>query len=556
MALFGLLTWANAALGQATNIPVVPTGALPTDVTPIRIREERELFRPGPSLYLFQRLPANLWFNTSSEINLRYESNVFLTANQPKRDMVFRTFPNVTVGYNFLKNVGVYSNYFMIKDIYADTAPGTAHLTQPVTQSVSLGVRHNRQIGQNNLQFDMQARELWQARKLHQFDYLPGFLLSRPLGKNTFGFINLQLQMRGGQPFVAPTRELDPFYTFGVLRSFGIYTLSVTNTFITDFRSPPFNHSVPMHSNYEDITDVEIYRPILKRYSNVVAFVRAEPIWNWHSNRQAGLSGFDFRVYSGIRIQFAKPPVGSLINQMRKGLKSNPDNPTGAPENAPIPPAGTVQPIPNSSLPGDNNVASKSVQAVVASSAKPSSAKRPVKLSFMDKLKQIALGPADAPETQNPILMIPNQFDPTGPMIPTWAPTAPPISQWSQVQQAQQSQQSQQQSPQSQQTIPVVLRGKMESESTSKPTSKPGESRIPLPDNDGLDAATSNRTAPSNPGGQPLSTSEIPNSNIADSPNKTAVFTSNLDLGKTLDSSDDFLRSRSLLPLVQFAKID
>lgn len=430
LALSGLINIfsGGCALAQVIpTVPVVPTGPLPTDVTPIRLREERELLRPGPSLYLFQQLPSNLWFNTSSEVNLRYESNVFLTATQPKRDIVFRTFPNMTVGYNFLKNTGVYTNYFMIKDVYADTAPGIVHLTLPTTQSLSLGFRHNRQIRHTNVQFDFQSRELWQNRGLRQFDYIPGMLLTRSLTPHTYGFINLQLQMRGGTPFVAPTRELDPFYTIGVLRSFGLWTLSVTDTFITDFRDPPFKNSIPQHSNVEMISDIEIYHPIVKRYPNVVGFLRAEPIWNWHSNRTPGLSGFDFRLYSGIRVTFAKPAIGGMVNQMRKEVQEDPANKNAGPPGG----AAPGQPIPNSSVPAEpgprvaeaGSSGSNSPQALA--NRQIETEKSTKKNSLFQKLLGLA-GPANAQPAQSPIIMIQNTMNPFGPMIPTLAPQQPP----------------------------------------------------------------------------------------------------------------------------------
>jgi len=421
------LTQPGGAIAQTAPAPVVPTGPLPTDVTPIRLREESEMFRPGPSLYLFKKLPANLWFNTSTEVNMRFESNVFLTANQPRRDIVFRVFPNMTVGYNFFKNTGIYTNYFMIKDVYGDTGPGTARLTLPTTQSLSIGARHSRQVGRTNVQFDLQARELWQQSRLHQFDYIPGMLLSRSLTPHTFGFINIQMQMRGGNAFVAPTRELDPFYTVGILRSLGATTLSVTDTFITNFRDPTFSHSVPAHGNDEMIADIELFRPIVKRYPNVVGFIRAEPIWNWHSNRTAGLSGFDFRLYSGIRIAFAKPAVGSIMNQMRKEFKNPPSNgvqdvptPSGAPS--------TGQPVPNSSLPSSDTTKVAFSEEESFANLRPALANEAIKrkparkTSLLEKFKSLARQD-DSVSAQSPIMMIQNPMDPFGPQIPTWAPT-------------------------------------------------------------------------------------------------------------------------------------
>jgi hypothetical protein len=418
-----ILTQPGGALAQ--NAPAVPVGPLPTDVTPIRLREESEMFRPGPSLYLFQKLPANLWFNTSTEINMRFESNVLLTANQPIRDIVFRTFPNMTVGYNFFKNTGIYTNYFMIKDVYGDTAPGTARLTLPTTQSVSLGVRHSRQVGKTNVQFDLQARELWQQSRLHQFDYLPGMLLSRSLTPHTYGFINLQMQMRGGEAFVAPTRELDPFYTVGILRSFGRTTLSVTDTFITNFRDPTFANSVPAHGNDEMIADIELFRPIVKRYPNVVGFVRAEPIWNWHSDRTAGLSGFDFRLYSGIRIAFAKPAVGSIMNQVRKEFKTPPPSPQESPTSPDAPATG---PMPNSALPSSDSATIALSEEESFAQLRPALANESIKikpshkLTLFEKFKALA-HQDDSVSGRSPIMMIQNPMDPFGPQIPTWAPS-------------------------------------------------------------------------------------------------------------------------------------
>jgi hypothetical protein len=356
LAYIAIVLCCNApALAQTA--PAVPTGPLPTDLTPIRLREERELFQPGTAFYAFQKLPANFWFNISAEENQRFESNVFLTANQPRRDYVFRSFPNTTVGYNVTKNTGVYINYFLIKDVYNDIA----RLTIPTTQSLSLGLRRTHQLGsRTSVQFDFQARELWQAKRLHQFDYIPGMLITRVLTPKTVMFVNIQMQMRGGDAFVAPTREIDPFYTVGFLRSFGLWTLSISDTFITDYRSPAFHHSVPKQSNAEMISDIEIYHPLWKKHPGVVAFVRAEPIWNWASNRAVGLSGFDFRLYSGLRLQVSKPPLTGMISQMRKELKVTDPN---APSNAAPPSSDPSNPAPPNSSPSSPSTPAPSTPA-------------------------------------------------------------------------------------------------------------------------------------------------------------------------------------------------
>jgi hypothetical protein len=349
--------------------PIVPTGPLPTDLTPVRLREERELFKPGPTFYLFQKLPANLWVNVSAETNLRFESNVFLTASHPKADIVYRTFPNITLGYNFLKNTGIYTNYFLIKDVYG--GQGTFnHLTIPTNQSLSLGFRHTENWKNTYLQWDFQARELWQAKDLHQFDYIPGFFASRSIARqppqtpsahpvseafkrkligNTTLFTTLQMQLRGGHAFAAPTREIDPFYTLGLFRSWGNWVFSATETFITDFRDPPFRGSVPNHGNVESISDFELYHPLFKHHPSLVGFIRAEPIWNWRSDKAVGLSGFDFRLYSGIRLQASKTALGGTMDTLRKQLKDNEDAPNGQQQQTP--PAPGTNPTPTTPVP-------------------------------------------------------------------------------------------------------------------------------------------------------------------------------------------------------------
>jgi hypothetical protein len=68
------------------------------------------------------------------------------------------------------------------------------------------------------------------------------------------------------------------------------------------------------------ISDIEIYHPLFKHHPSLVGFMRAEPIWNWRSNRAVGLSGFDFRLYTGIRLQASKTSLGSNMDQLRKQL--------------------------------------------------------------------------------------------------------------------------------------------------------------------------------------------------------------------------------------------
>ncbi len=342
---------APISLPEVTPLPSL----YPTDVTHVGINREQELLRPGFTYYLFQKLPSNLWFNITAEESLRFESNVFFTKNHPRRDYVFRSMPNISLGYEGWKGINIYTNYFVIKDIFGQYPK----LTFPTTQSLSLGLRRDFTINQRTtFQLDCQARELWQSTRLRQFDYLPGMTLTRFVGTHGVLFFNSILQLRGGQPFVAPTREIDPFYTLGFVYTKGQWMFSNVGTLVTNFRHPPFNDSIPPVSNNSIIYDFEISHPVPKM-PYLVSFIRAEPIWNWHSHNYPGISGFDFRLFGGIRLTLAKPAYHTSIESLKQQLKELNLGPAGSPPSvapvqspSPLSPSAIPEPSPNYPEPG------------------------------------------------------------------------------------------------------------------------------------------------------------------------------------------------------------
>jgi hypothetical protein len=302
----------------ATQIAqTAPPQFLPTDVTPFTLSPNRNNFNPAYKFRLFQNLPERLWLDTSAEVSQRLDTNVFLTHGHYKGDYVFRVAPNVSVGYNVLKNTSVYANYFMIKDFFAYNTS----LTFPTNQSLSIGVNHNHQFGdKTTLQLDFQAREIWQASHLHQFDFIPGATLTHVVTPNNIVFVSALLQLRGKDYMVAPTREIDPFYTVGYICRRGAWTFIANDTLITNFRHPPFNDAIPPQSNVNMIADFEVNRPVVKQVPALVAFARAEPVWNWKGMKAPGLSGFDFRLYGGLRISASKPSYYSTIDNLRNEI--------------------------------------------------------------------------------------------------------------------------------------------------------------------------------------------------------------------------------------------
>lgn len=307
------------------TLPNLPS-LIPTDVTPIGLGRERDLLRPGRTFYLLQKLPSRMWINGSVEVSQRGETNVFFTNSNRKADYVFRALPNLSIGYRILPRTSIYTNYFVLKDVFADHG----RLSYPTTQSLAWGLRHEIPIrNRSTLQFDLQARELWQASHFRQFDFLPGVTLTHVLNPNTIAFGNIQLQLRGKSYFQAPTREIDPFYTLGILHKRGPYTFSFVDTLVCNYRN---GNAIPSQGNLAMIAQIEASREVSKKLPGLVTFVRAEPIFNWNSRGVQGISGFDFRIFGGLRYTFNKSATSVAMDQLRKQLQKSSVPPLAEPD--------------------------------------------------------------------------------------------------------------------------------------------------------------------------------------------------------------------------------
>jgi len=304
----------NSVLLAAVRLP--DSSITPTDQTPTHIGDERALFTPTFKLKALEVLPARMYFSSVTEVSQRFESNVLSNASNPKRDYVFRVLPNVTLGYTILPRTNVYANYFMIKDVFACTPL----LNRSTFHSISGGISHDLPLDRkSNLQLNFQARQLFQAVNLQQADLLPGITYTRALTPNAIGFFNTQLQMRSRNLFQGATREIDPFYTLGLVVRKRQWTLSSSATLVNNFRN---DSAIPPVSNKAIIGSIDLSRPVSqRRLPGLDAFVRAEPIWNWGSHRAPGLSGFDFRLFSGLRYSFSKPSIGPQMERLKRQLK-------------------------------------------------------------------------------------------------------------------------------------------------------------------------------------------------------------------------------------------
>ncbi len=307
----------------ATTSAPVPLAAvttpsvLPTDQTPVNTNALRTSpFGRETQFKILEALPSRFWFNSVVDVSQRLDTNVLFTYDRPKSNYAFRALPNITAGYNFWKLTSVYCNYFVIKDVFARYGN---QLNFPTIQSVSLGLRQEIPLGRRtNVVADFQARELWQTATIRQADLMPSINITRVVSPSTILFGGTLLQLRGQDYFQGAQREIDPFYTVGAIWRRGSWTMLLSDTLVNNFRR---SNAIPNKSNSAMIADLDISRPIIRSIPQVAMYVRVEPVWDFLGHKQPGLSGFDFRLYGGVRMTLNKPSYGSSIDRLRREIK-------------------------------------------------------------------------------------------------------------------------------------------------------------------------------------------------------------------------------------------
>ena len=355
-------TTTPSAVNIGNDIRTSPsTTILPTDVVPLAGDLERNSFGENLQLRILQRLPSRLYFSSSIEVTGRWESNPFqfptkrsllrqLPAPAVMRTLsardqasiydiigltgrsqgVFRALPNVSGGWTLGPHTRLFTNYFMIRDQLSHS-----NRLNTVIHSYAVGLQQDVPVGtKGSLQFEFQGRELWQLHQQSVFDFLPGITFSYIVTPRMVAFVNGLIQMRGKAPFQAPKKEIDPFYTWGLLYQKNGWTFSGSTTFVQNFREPFRGNATIPKNNYVLISDFEVARRVMKEYPGLQAFVRAEPIWNFHGSQTPGLSGMDFRLFAGMRFAMAKPALTATLQNIREQLQETepaPPTPSGKP---------------------------------------------------------------------------------------------------------------------------------------------------------------------------------------------------------------------------------
>jgi hypothetical protein len=329
---------------------IAQSSVLPTDVIPLPASLQRTSSLERVQYNLYRRLPQRLYFNVNVETSFRFETNPYqypkkrillsqfqsetagdaltddqLTAENSalakvgNRNAGFRVVPNITVGWALTPYTSVYGNYFLLRDVLLRN-----HDLSTTAQSLSYGLQRRINLTRGTqLTVDGQFREYYQTHTQPVFDFLPNMTLAQTITPRISAFLSAMLQLRGKRYFQAPTKEIDPFYTFGYFYQRGLWTYTNSGTLVQNFRQP-FGHNatIPVDS-YSIILDFEIARRLSRRYSAVQTFVRAEPIYNLHSQNRPGLAGTDFRLYWGVRVAFGKSPLSTDIEELRRQLRES-----------------------------------------------------------------------------------------------------------------------------------------------------------------------------------------------------------------------------------------
>jgi hypothetical protein len=351
---------------EPAAIPSIPRGTpttiLPTDVVPLPAAEQRMTVGENLQLRVLQRLPARSYFNLSCETSFRDETNPFQfptrrqfikrfmspppvfrelpllqqisqlhTLSQSNiNNVVFRVLPNVTGGWTITPKTRFFGNYFMIRDSLMHSVA-----LNTTIQSVAYGIQQDIPVTRRgNLQMEFQVRSLFQQSQSPVYDFLPALTFSYILTPRTVIFANTLLQLRGNGYYQSPTREMDPFYTFGALYQKGAYSFSANATLVTNYRQLFGRNAAIRQDNYSWILDFEIAKRLFKQMPGLQAFFRAEPIYNFKSQDTPGLAGMDFRAFWGLRMAMGKPPLTAALNQIREQLEEQEGVPP-PPEQAP-----------------------------------------------------------------------------------------------------------------------------------------------------------------------------------------------------------------------------
>lgn len=288
------------------------TGNSPVDLAPVKLPErsspvfQTNNFKTG----ILYKLPARMFFYSSTENSLRYETNVLQTLHRNRSDMVYRVLPNVSVGYALTKTTRVSANYFFLRDQYTRD-------NHALSRNIhSIGLQFNQDIPINertNITTGFMGRQLLLSRGQPLSDLLPSVQITRRVGSNAviYGGVLGQIRFRNT---LGKFQEGDQFYSAGGMYRTPRWLFSWDNTLITNFGNRRLRFGP---NNQNIIMTMEADYKVSPRLP-LVAFVRAQPIFNIGANEATGFAGFNFRIFGGLRIDLNKSAIFPVNFNKRK----------------------------------------------------------------------------------------------------------------------------------------------------------------------------------------------------------------------------------------------
>ena len=273
------------------------------DLTPVRLPERGSAFGPMQNFKTsaLYHLPAKMFVDASCENTLRFESNVLQRTQNVRSDAVYRVFPNVTAGYAFTRKTRISTNFFYFRDEYFNNSRISRNIA-------SLGIQgaHDFQITpRTTFTSSLFARELFITHSHSLVDIIPGGTVFHRVGRSGGVYASVLGQLRWAN-FLKRWQEGDQFYSFGALYRTPKWTFVWDNTLIDNFGAPGLRGGVA--TNHQIIMSMEAARKVSSKVP-VVAFVRAQPIFNIGQDNRQGFSGFNLRLFGGFRTEISKPAI-------------------------------------------------------------------------------------------------------------------------------------------------------------------------------------------------------------------------------------------------------
>lgn len=273
---------------------------LPIDLSPVDLPERSAGLSSLQTSALY-KLPGRMFFDANVENSGRLDTNVFATLNRNRADYVYRILPNVTLGYAFTPKTRISTNYFYLRDNYSLNA----HALDRSIHSIGFALNHDFTLNPSTtVTTGFMARQLLITRSPALSDFLPSVVAVKRMSPKSYLYSSATGQFRF-RDTVREYQEVDQFYSFGGIRRDQKWTFLADTTFVSNLGKVRLRQG---HNNQMFILTMEADRPIVRGLP-VVAFVRAQPIFNIGANASPGYAGFEFRLFGGIRLDLSKPAV-------------------------------------------------------------------------------------------------------------------------------------------------------------------------------------------------------------------------------------------------------